>query len=279
MSLTECQDPTLYFSAFGPTGDLLKYPTNSSYPPGTVCAREKNLKFCPTSGESGSPLMVEDEEGRFAALGLNSFIKGCSTFTYRSAAVQQGNYLRQFSENPTVYSRLICYLSWIAEQYGMTYSPTGEEDERCKVGTGDIKEVGGGDCRTTPTNDGDRTDGIEAECIFPYHLDGKEYNQCTLSEVTGFSRPVFRCPIRTIRGRGTNYTTEDMDREYCPTNFIENGLYPVNNTYNGEFELDPANRQRCFRDSFPYWNGRPAFATCKNTCPGGETETPHINSL
>ena len=166
MSLIQCQDPTQYFNDFGATGVNLTYPTNSSYPPGTVCAREKNLKFCPTSGESGSPLMVEDEEGRFSALGLNSFIKGCSAFSFRNGPTFA--LLSQFSENPTVYSRLICYLSWIAEQYGMEYLPTGEEDERCNEGTGDITEVGGGECRTTPTNEADRTDQIEAECIFPF---------------------------------------------------------------------------------------------------------------
>ena len=253
MSLTECRDPSQYFSAFGPTGVNLTFPTNSYYPPGTVCAREKRFEFCPTSGESGSPLMVEDEEGRFTAIGVNSFIKGCSAFSFALR-------LRQFSENPTVYSRLICYLSWIAEQYGMKYTP-GEKDERCGVGTGDIKEVGGGECRTTPTNDADRTDQIEAECIFPYYLNGTEYNQCVLTKVTNFIRPVFRCPIREIKERGINYTFEDMDREYCPTN----------NSYNGELELDPSRREECFIDKFPYWNGRPAWATCKNTCPGGET--------
>ena len=82
-----------------------------------------------------------------------------------------GNYLLQSSKNPSVYSPLICYLSWIAEQYGMRYLPTGEEDERCEVGTGDITNRGGGDCRTT--NSWDQGDQIEAECIFLFYLDGK----------------------------------------------------------------------------------------------------------
>ena len=57
------------------TGEPLNYPTNSYYPPGTVCATEVLGEFCPTSGESGSPLMVTDGQGRMAAVGISSFIK------------------------------------------------------------------------------------------------------------------------------------------------------------------------------------------------------------
>ena len=71
MNIRKCEDPqTNYW-----TKDPLKYPTNSYYPPGTLCATEVQGQFCPTSGESGSPLMVRDDQGRMAALGINSFIK------------------------------------------------------------------------------------------------------------------------------------------------------------------------------------------------------------
>ena len=71
MEITKCGDPQTYFW----TGDPLKYPTNSFYPPGTVCATEILKEFCPTSGESGSPLMVRDDQGRMAVEGIHSFIK------------------------------------------------------------------------------------------------------------------------------------------------------------------------------------------------------------
>merc|ERR1712016_549522 len=112
MTLLPCQDPRQYFDQNGPTGVNVTFPTNSYYPPGTVCAREKNLQFCPTSGESGSPLMVEDDEGRFSAVGVNSFIKGCSVFQFINRT--RMSRLRQVSENPSVYSRLSCFLPWIA---------------------------------------------------------------------------------------------------------------------------------------------------------------------
>ena len=71
MNITQCKDPVTHFW----TGASLKHPTDSYYPPGTVCAVEKEREFCPTSGESGSPLMVTDNRGRFVAIGIHSFIK------------------------------------------------------------------------------------------------------------------------------------------------------------------------------------------------------------
>ena len=190
MSLIECQDPTKYFRNEGYITTVnLTYPTNSFYPPGTICAREKNLMFCPTSGESGSPLMVEDDEGRFLAVGVNSFIKGCSIFSIGNININQ------LSENPSVYTRLSCFLPWIAEQYGMSYKVT-EKDVRCEEGTGDINEVGGDQCRTTPTDFIDIADKKESLCIFPFYLEGREYNQCTLIEIKDFTRPRFVCPVR-----------------------------------------------------------------------------------
>ena len=83
---------------------------------------------------------------------------------------------------------------------------------------------------------------------------------------------------------------EDVDVKYCPTNAIRDeevsgAVYTFNeagegnNTYNEEWELDPDNTEACFNFNDPNRYTRPVFATCKNTCPGGETETVHINSL
>ena len=82
MNITKCEDPKnisqptyQWKPIYTWTGEPLNYPTNSYYPPGTVCAIEKETKFSPTSGESGSPLMVKDDEGRMVVEGINSFIK------------------------------------------------------------------------------------------------------------------------------------------------------------------------------------------------------------
>ena len=70
MYIRKCEDPQTEFF-----GLPFKHPSNSYYPPGTVCAKEVLGEFCPTSGESGSPLMVRNDQGRMAAEGINSFIK------------------------------------------------------------------------------------------------------------------------------------------------------------------------------------------------------------
>ena len=270
LSLIRCQDPQQYFDKNGATGINIVDQTDSFYPPGTICAREKNLEFCPSSGESGSPLMVQDQQGRFSSLGVNSFLKGCSSFSFTSTNLQQ------FSENPIVYTRLSCFLSWIADQYNMSYKATVEEPE-CQQGIGDINEITTDICRTTPTDDFDRFSKNEAECIFPFYLDGEEQTQCTLSQLKGFTRPQFICPIRTLKGRGTNYTTDDSDATYCPTNsdvynpdenpdpylvFTSIPVYGPNN----QLELDPDN------DKCSTVVRKSVFASCKNTCPGGEKE-------
>ena len=39
-------------------GGMQEFPTNTYYPPGTVCARNTYSQACFFSGESGSPLMI-----------------------------------------------------------------------------------------------------------------------------------------------------------------------------------------------------------------------------
>ena len=69
MTFKRCEDPdsdTIF------SNETLKYPSNSFYPPGTICASEIFEEFCPTSGESGSPLM-SIENGKYILQGLQSF--------------------------------------------------------------------------------------------------------------------------------------------------------------------------------------------------------------
>ena len=65
MNITKCEDPDFNY----------KFPSNSSYPPGVMCTVEKWKEFCPSSGESGSPLMYQ-EDGKLTVGGLQSFTKG-----------------------------------------------------------------------------------------------------------------------------------------------------------------------------------------------------------
>ena len=99
---------------------------------GTVCAKEATRFFCPTSGDSGSILMTENSNSRFEAEGILSFIKGCDELFFGKtpgSSPDSPNWkLFQVSTSPTVYTKLYCYLKWIANQYDLEYT-IGEFDE------------------------------------------------------------------------------------------------------------------------------------------------------
>ena len=154
------------------------------------------------------------------------FSQGCSSFSFIGTGSITS--LDQISYNPAVYTKLSCYLPWVAAQYDMEYTPPGDPDPACFTGNGDITEVTAEVCRTNPfANQADRQDGIEAPCLFPFTLNGESHDTCIMDELEDFSRPVFRCPIRTLKGvgiNGTNYTTEHLtggtnnEGAFCPTN-------------------------------------------------------------
>ena len=222
---------------------------------------------------------------------FETFPQGCSWFDFQEYDSTY-SYLDQISENPAVYTKLSCYLPWVAAQYDMDYTPPGDPDPACFTGNGDITEVTAEICRTNPFNNQfDRDEGREAPCLFPFTLNGKSYNSCITDEIEGFTRPIFRCPIRTVKGSGTDYTDqhltggdEFLQGNHCPTNSIGqwiNGTELINGTSagsvvyefndagpvygpNGELELDPDNNG-CGRGYT-----RPIFSTCKNTCRGGK---------
>ena len=73
----DCREPhKLEFN-----GQDITYPSVSYYPPGLVCAKDITSQFCPTAGDSGSPLMVKNSQGRYSIQGVLSFHKGCEEFS------------------------------------------------------------------------------------------------------------------------------------------------------------------------------------------------------
>ena len=152
--------------------------------------------------------------------------QGCSSFSFYDRSSTY-SYLKQKSGNPAVYTRLSCYLPWVAAQYDMDYKPPGDPDPACLTGQGDITEVTAKVCRTNPLGWADIRDGIEAPCLFPFTLNGESHSSCIMDEIEDFTRPVFRCPIRTVKGagpNGTEYTDthltggEYSEGFFCPTN-------------------------------------------------------------
>lgn len=156
-------------------------------------------------------------------------------------------------------------------------------DSDCITGSGDINEVTARACRTNPSNNNwDSGDAIEALCLFPFTLNGRRYNSCITDEIEGFTRPVFRCPIRTVKGAGTDYTDQHLiggddflQGALCPTNSIGGSIKGIGQVEyvwnedgpvygsNGQLELDPDNKNCSIFT-------RPIFSNCKNTCRGGK---------
>ena len=109
----------------------------------------------------------------------------------------------------------------------MEYTPAEDPDPACLTGQGDITEVTAEVCRANYKGWADMKDGIEAPCLFPFTLNGESHNSCIMDEIEDFTRPVFRCPIRTVKDAGpsgTEYTDSDLTGGgelagyFCPTN-------------------------------------------------------------
>ena len=97
----------------------------------------------------------------------------------------------QQTEKPSIYTKLSCFLPWIAQQYGMDFTETVEdENQECTSGSGDINDFNAEDCRCNCPG--------ERLCIFPFYWNGKLIEQCAFLEEEEFLFPVFRCPIRNV---------------------------------------------------------------------------------
>jgi len=247
--LDKCEDP----KKNSITGEALQFPSNSSYPAATLCAKDFSKQSCFSQGESGSPLMVESKE-RFSIEGLLSFVKGCDVFTFGTTDAEKNNaQLNQQTENPTTYTKLSCFLPWIAEQYGMEYEGSGQEDQACLVASGGNPDSRNEVCRNTPSNLVELFSG-EVECIFPFYYKDKKYDGCILFEEDGFVYPVFRCPTRDITTKidGINsFEFLPLVDGYCPTDSTDSTS-----------PLDPS-----ITDCSPFARRAP-FSQCKNNCPG-----------
>ena len=184
-------------------------------------------------------------------------MKGCDVFTFGTTNSEKGNaQLNQQTENPSTYTKLSCFLPWIAEQYDMEYEDTESPDPACLVGSGNPND---GDelCRITPSNLIEIFTG-EVECIFPFYYKNKKYDGCILFEEDEFVYPVFRCPTRNI-------TTKYEDTGINSFDFL-----PLVSGYCPEDSMDstsPLNPDKT--DCSPFARRAP-FSQCKNNCPGGK---------
>ena len=222
MLVTQCGDPT--YSEFATLNYTYKDPSNTFYPPGVVCAKEFNGELCPTSGESGSPLMTlaTEDSQRLTTQGLLSFVKGCTIFgfgrfppyigpllsieygvgTLSTLQNVQTNTFYHTSDNPLVYTKIRCYLPWVAEQYDLEFTGSSsiEDDPECISGSGILGEEEEEEgCSNTPSSLSEIAFGLELPCIFPYYVDGRLINDtCFKFNADDFLDPVSRCPILNV---------------------------------------------------------------------------------
>ena len=194
--------------------------------------------------------------------------------------------------------------------YGMNYFSWRVPDPACYKGQGDINEVSGATCRANPSvspiSDVIIRDPKEAQCLFPFTVDGgEEQNTCILGGIDGFTHPLFKCPVRKIKagvattGSGTDYKTsitypscgastdnvinfapvnsELINVGYCPTNCESatgtwdgtggvNYTFVDNNPVYGPNGEYELDPENC---KCAYWQRLPVFSVCKNNCPGG----------
>merc|ERR1712037_64735 len=267
----KCADPTkttLY-------GLNVTYPSNTYYPPATVCAVDATAQSCFSTGDSGSPLMVKEEKRpqRFFIEGILSFVKGCEQLVFGARGADKLRFnLNQNSENPAAYAKLSCHLPWVADQYGLSYD--GVPDESCSTGTGptvpfnsthDYDAV----CRETK---GTGLLGKEAPCIFPFYYNGRgPYDRCMLFEEEDFVYPVFRCPTHNITTKYPGTEINHFEDFEELTDGICLDLDIAMATCNETIPQGGPGRQKVLDPNITDCSRvykRPPFSTCKNDCPG-----------
>ena len=257
----ECRNPT--------RSEVLStnytYPSTANYPPGLICAKEVTGRFCPNDGDSGAPLMAQRSDGRFYMEGHLSFLWGCDFFQLGPITKEKTVFqFNSISENPLAYTKLSCYLPWVAEQFGLFYQDQSTTDEACQKGSSHKPAIVDSaqfnvTCRETR---GTSVTGFELPCIFPFYYQGKRFDNCTLLQRSSFVEPVWRCPVFNIT---TKY--QDTDINSYEEDPREPQSYCLNRATclapdNCEVVLDP-------KATCPEEAKFSAFSTCKTDCPGG----------
>jgi len=118
--------------------------SNTYYPPGTTCYRDPSMTSCFLYGNSGSGVLRRfDETERYSWVGPLSMSKGCDL------ALITDNTITYAAENPGVFTNAICYLDWIANQYGLRMPANFKKPSTCSDSRGDIKDIDKKVCRAS----------------------------------------------------------------------------------------------------------------------------------
>ena len=186
--------------------------------------------------------------------------------------------------SPIAYTKLSCFLPWVAEQYGLSYDDQSANDEACIRGTGQKPPFNSTHpydtvCRQ---NKGSDSFGQERPCIFPFYYKGQgPFEVCSLFDRQYFDVPVWRCPVRNITtkfpGTDINHFEDDLLLTEGICIDIQLELATCDPTLDDggpgcQRQLDPS------IDCHP--NLRlPPFSTCKSDCPGGKCFVIRLKSF
>jgi len=187
--------------------------------------------------------MVNDGNGRYTIGGMLSFLKGCDLFLI-SKRDYAGTKFELFSKtrNPLAYTKLSCYLPWVADQFGLSYENQASEDRTCVEGSGQKPYFNSTtmmiqyetECRTILGPD--ELNPNEDRCIFPFYYRGKKYTGCGLFGDSNFVVPVWQCPTNNIT---TKYPGTDIS--HFEADLLLNRTYCLNE----EREIDPNPNKIC----------------------------------
>ena len=283
MKKVTCED----FPVVLPGDQITTFLTNTYYPASTVCTQEDTPEdpICLTGGESGSPLMSviegDDNMERYTAEGVMSFTRSCLSQLGKKESSSNKEVLKFTSISPNVYTRLSCFLPWVAGQYNLTWEGPGPEDPKCTTAEGDLDDFNQTYCGTLPdptvrdVGAGQQAP-VELPCVFPYFYDGKYYDGCLQFSSNGFIIPAFFCPVFNSTEKMWHEATQQDVNVFRKSTDINNAIRPTDPmcidfdtfTYNqidgvDVYNIDVNPDISCSEEYQP-------FVQCRENCKGGK---------
>jgi len=198
--------------------------------------------------------MVRQDGGqeRFYIEGILSFLKSCERFRLESTerAEPDREQIRfifdSFAESPIAYTKISCFLPWVAQQYGY-YFPL-PDDDACVSGQGKKPPFNSthdydSTCRETVGSD---FYGDERECIFPFYWGEKLYDTCALYSPAGLAIPLWVCPTRNTTKKYPGTNINHFPDEYLQEAYFIDTEHLFNTCVAKEGETcDPNNYSGC----------------------------------
>ena len=200
--------------------------STSYYPEGSFCGTDPSHNTCFDTGDSGSGIIMKRKDPikgiQWTWEGALSAYRGCDQFVQFPRSICNGSLCQELPNqfnywttgahggNPGIFSQGSCYLSWIAEQYGLKISEKYKDIVCQKEVNPDRKDKEEIDCLSQDIRGTKDTGGIGiTNCDFtinqtvlddPTNFKGTfaqlASGQCSLRALEGYVQMVNQCPIR-----------------------------------------------------------------------------------